>query len=76
MYVWGKKGIDWDTVEVCMCLEGGEMVCAYADGKTRRGERYTGGGGERERWKKARLASVVAYGKRCHIQCDVTQLLN
>ena len=30
----------------------GNGVCVYADGKTRKGERDTGGGGERERWEK------------------------
>ena len=31
----------------------GNGVCVYADGKTRKRERDTGGGGERERWEKA-----------------------
>ena len=62
MYVWGKKGIDWDTVEVCICLKGGEMGCTYihANGKTR-------GEGRERRGRGAKIASTC---------CNLTSVYN
>ena len=56
MYVWGKKGIDWDTVEVCMCLKGGKwgvrmQMGRLGEGKGTQVEGVRGKGGKRLGWQ-------------------------